>query len=165
VTDDDRKRKCSAARNSKANRSDRRLPSTTKSTRRGQSIRALTSQQRDAAGAGYVLHLQHRSLASIANESVVNPVLGVSDFGPWASNMTARDYFQGPGAWNLDLGRLQELLADRAFAASIARGGLQRLQPRELAYYSNFIGQYGPNPVGFAPGTPRNMQFTLRLIF
>lgn len=27
---------------------------------------------------------------------------GISDWGPWPSNMTARNSFSGPGAWNLD---------------------------------------------------------------
>ena len=29
---------------------------------------------------------------------------GISDFGPYPANMTARNAFRGPGAWNLDLG-------------------------------------------------------------
>ena len=32
----------------------------------------------------------------------LNPTLGISDFGPFPSNMTARNAFRGPGAWNLD---------------------------------------------------------------
>jgi hypothetical protein len=33
----------------------------------------------------------------------VNPITGNSDFGPYPSDMTKRDAFRGPGAWNLDL--------------------------------------------------------------
>jgi hypothetical protein len=33
-----------------------------------------------------------------------NPnLLGISDWGPWPNNMTARNSFRGPGYWNLDL--------------------------------------------------------------
>jgi hypothetical protein len=32
--------------------------------------------------------------------SYVNPKTGNSDFGPYPSNMTERDAFRGPGAWN-----------------------------------------------------------------
>jgi Carboxypeptidase regulatory-like domain len=32
-----------------------------------------------------------------------NPILGVSDFGPFPGNMTGRNVFQGPGAWNTDV--------------------------------------------------------------
>ena len=31
-----------------------------------------------------------------------NPTLGIDDFGPFPSNMTARNAFRGPGAWNMD---------------------------------------------------------------
>jgi hypothetical protein len=31
-----------------------------------------------------------------------NPTLGISDFGPFPGNMTARNTFRGPGAWNTD---------------------------------------------------------------
>ena len=32
----------------------------------------------------------------------LNPALGIDDFGPFPANMTARNAFAGPGAWNLD---------------------------------------------------------------
>jgi hypothetical protein len=31
-----------------------------------------------------------------------NPTLGISDFGPFPGNMTSRNAFVGPGAWNID---------------------------------------------------------------
>jgi hypothetical protein len=37
-----------------------------------------------------------------ANETVFDPALGISDFGPYPANMTGRNMFRGPGAWNLD---------------------------------------------------------------
>jgi len=37
-----------------------------------------------------------------ANIGPLNPTLGVSDFGPFPSNMTGRNAFRGPGAWNAD---------------------------------------------------------------
>jgi len=38
-----------------------------------------------------------------ANLGPLNPTLGISDFGPFPSNMTRRNAFRGPGAWNDDL--------------------------------------------------------------
>jgi hypothetical protein len=32
----------------------------------------------------------------------LNPTLGISDFGPFPANMTGRNAFRGPGAWNFD---------------------------------------------------------------
>ena len=37
-----------------------------------------------------------------ANSAPFDPVLGVSDFGPYPADMTGRNTFRGPGAWNLD---------------------------------------------------------------
>ena len=37
------------------------------------------------------------------NFNPLDPALGISDFGPFPTNMTGRNQFRGPGAWNLDL--------------------------------------------------------------
>ncbi len=37
-----------------------------------------------------------------ASFAPLNPTLGISDFGPWPGNMTRRNSFRGPGAWNWD---------------------------------------------------------------
>ena len=37
-----------------------------------------------------------------ASFAPLNTTLGISDFGPFPANMTARNAFRGPGAWNLD---------------------------------------------------------------
>jgi hypothetical protein len=35
--------------------------------------------------------------------SFVNPIVGISDFGPFPANMNARNAFRGPGFWNVDV--------------------------------------------------------------
>jgi outer membrane receptor protein involved in Fe transport len=42
--------------------------------------------------------------SKIAVSEYVNPLTGDSDFGPFPANMTGRDYFHTPGAYNLDFG-------------------------------------------------------------
>ena len=37
-----------------------------------------------------------------ASFAPLDPALGISDYGPFPSNMTHRNAFTGPGAWNLD---------------------------------------------------------------
>ena len=37
-----------------------------------------------------------------ASFAPLDPALGISDFGPFPTNMTNRNAFRGPGAWNLD---------------------------------------------------------------
>jgi hypothetical protein len=38
-----------------------------------------------------------------ANSAPFDPVLGISDFGPFPADMTGRNMFRGPGAWNFDM--------------------------------------------------------------
>jgi len=38
-----------------------------------------------------------------ASFAPLDPTLGISDFGPFPANMTHRNAFRGPGAWNTDL--------------------------------------------------------------
>ena len=38
-----------------------------------------------------------------ASFAPLNPTLGISDFGPFPANMTGRNQFRGPGAWNFDM--------------------------------------------------------------
>jgi Carboxypeptidase regulatory-like domain/TonB dependent receptor len=38
-----------------------------------------------------------------ASFAPLNPTLGISDFGPYPANMTSRNAFRGPNAWNLDM--------------------------------------------------------------
>jgi TonB dependent receptor len=37
------------------------------------------------------------------NSTFVNPVVNISDFGPFPTNMSRRNAFTGPGFWNVDL--------------------------------------------------------------
>jgi Carboxypeptidase regulatory-like domain len=38
-----------------------------------------------------------------ASFAPLDPTLGISDFGPYPANMTGRNQFRGPGAWNTDM--------------------------------------------------------------
>jgi hypothetical protein len=42
------------------------------------------------------------SVPSPVDTTPFNPTLGISDFGPFPNNMTGRNAFRGPGAWNFD---------------------------------------------------------------
>ncbi len=42
--------------------------------------------------------------ASGFDSTYVNPTVGVSDFGPFPGTMLPRNYFRGPGAWNMTFG-------------------------------------------------------------
>ena len=42
------------------------------------------------------------TLPAAASENPFDPVLGISDFGPFPADMTHRNTFRGPGAWTFD---------------------------------------------------------------
>lgn len=43
------------------------------------------------------------NLPAPASFAPLDPTLGISDFGPYPANMTHRNAFRGPGAWNFDM--------------------------------------------------------------
>ncbi|MGP0072966.1 MAG: TonB-dependent receptor domain-containing protein [Bryobacteraceae bacterium] len=47
--------------------------------------------------------------SQIAVTHYLNPIIGNSDFGPFPANMTGRDYFHTPGAYNLDFGAYKSI--------------------------------------------------------
>jgi outer membrane receptor for ferrienterochelin and colicin len=51
--------------------------------------------------------------------SYVNPLTGTSDYGPYPSNMTKRDAFRGPGAWNVDFGFSKRFRFGPRYAAQL----------------------------------------------
>jgi outer membrane receptor protein involved in Fe transport len=54
--------------------------------------------------------------SKIAVSEYINPTTGDSDFGPFPANMTGRDYFHSPGAYNLDFGVYKSVrFAERMF--------------------------------------------------
>jgi hypothetical protein len=48
--------------------------------------------------------------------SYVNPLTGNSDWGPYPANMTKRDAFRGPGAWNVDFALSKRFLIGQSKA-------------------------------------------------
>jgi outer membrane receptor protein involved in Fe transport len=52
-----------------------------------------------------------------------NPVLGISDFGPFPSNMTARNEFGGPGAWNFDVAVAKNFFLTERFSLEFRAEG------------------------------------------
>jgi hypothetical protein len=74
-------------------------------------IRAIDSASisKDATGSTATGNPNEYTLLNLApilgaGGSYINPLTGNSDFGPYPSNMTARNAFRGPGGWFLDLG-------------------------------------------------------------
>ena len=65
--------------------------------------------------------------------SYVNPLTGTSEFGPYPSNMTARDAFRGPGAWNVDF------IVGKRFRFGTSKAVLVRLEAYNLFNHHNMF--------------------------
>ncbi|MBV8832270.1 MAG: TonB-dependent receptor, partial [Acidobacteriaceae bacterium] len=84
------------------------------------------------------------------DSSYVNPVAGVSDFGPFPTNMTGRNAFRMPGAYSFNLGISKEF-------AITERVRLQfRGEAFDLLNHSNLYIVYGENEVSSFVGTVAN---------
>ncbi len=119
----------------------------------------------------------------VANETPFDPVLGISDFGPYPANMTGRNAFRGPGAWNFDAAITKDFTLTERFKLQFRAEGFNIFNHHN--YYvnaltldaANFAGQpnitvtalkggLGTNNVtGVNHDERRFGQFALRLIF
>ena len=90
---------------------------------------------------------QFQVLSLPANNPFFNPALGLSDFGPFPSNMTRRNAFRGPGAWNTDLA------ASKSFALTERIGLLLRAEGFDIFNHHNLYVNESAL-ADFAPGSP-----------
>jgi hypothetical protein len=115
----------------------------------------------------------------------LNPTLGISDFGPFPSNMTRRNAFRGPGAWNTDLAVSKNFKLTERFGLEFRAEGFNifnhhnlYVNPANLDYslpapgtaYTPLVvnalkGGLGNNAIGGNHDERRFGQFSLRLGF
>ncbi|MFY9854559.1 MAG: hypothetical protein WAK26_11860, partial [Terracidiphilus sp.] len=62
----------------------------------------------------------------------LNTTLGISDFGPYPTNMTHRNDFRGPGAWNVDMA------LDKKFPITSTVGMEFRAEGYDVLNHHNF---------------------------
>jgi hypothetical protein len=95
----------------------------------------------------------------------VNPLTGTSIFGPFPSDMTARNNFRGPGYWNLDLG-LFKTFRVREWAQMQLRAEVYNVFNHAnlfLVGNETDISRYAYVPA--RRDGRRNVQFALKIIF
>jgi hypothetical protein len=63
----------------------------------------ITQHKPSAAQNVGVNQFQINSVPGANDLAPFNPTLGISDFGPFPGNMSGRNTFVGPGAWNMDV--------------------------------------------------------------
>jgi len=106
------------------------------------------------------------------DSSYVNPVAGISDFGPFPGNMLTRGYFYGPGAYTADLGVYKTTKISERFSLQL-RGEFFNalnhsnlwitLSENDLSSTTTVHAQKGVPPINV--DERRNVQVALKLIF
>jgi outer membrane receptor protein involved in Fe transport len=102
----------------------------------------------------------------------VNPITGTSDFGPYPSNMTGRNVFRQPGAWDFNLG------AYKSFKLPKEGTSIQfRAEFYNVFNHSNLYADVTSTDISSSTTVPalkgasgtaserRNIQFALKFIF
>jgi len=115
------------------------------------------------------------SIPAEADMGPLNPALGVSDFGPYPRNMTRRNAFRGPGAWNDDLAIGKSFKLTERFELQFRAEGFNVFNHHN--FYVNGEDNYDPSNIveekgGLGSGAlggdhdeRRFGQFSLRLQF
>jgi hypothetical protein len=70
-----------------------------------------------------------------ASFAPLDPTLGIDDYGPFSSNMTHRNAFLGPGAWNMDLAASKRVKLSERVAVELRVEGFDALNHHN--YYVN----------------------------
>ena len=106
------------------------------------------------------------------DSSYFNPIAGISEFGPFPSNMLTRGYFYGPGAYHVDLGVYKTTKISERFSLQI-RGEFFNmlnhsnmyltLSDNDLSSTTIVHAQKGVHPV--LANENRNVQLALKVIF
>jgi len=122
---------------------------------------------------------------TIPNGSVAeftNPITGNSEFGPYPSNMTGRNFFRGPGTWNLDFGVHKKFYLSERYTVEL-RGDAFDIFNHANEFFIGGSNDFGAGVAGLTAGTTvgaqsckgtcvggipqqhRNLQLELRFAF
>jgi len=94
-----------------------------------------------------------------------NPKVGVSDFGPFPSNMLGRNTFVGPGSWNMDLGVYKNTRITERYTLQL------RLEMYNAFNHANFLLNVYDTDVSSFSGVDgyfngnRNVQLAAKIVF
>jgi hypothetical protein len=79
-----------------------------------------------------------------ASFAPLDPALGISDFGPFPANMTGRNQFRGPGAWNADMAVQKKFKLTERLGLDFRAEGFDVFHHHN--YYVNTTNLYSPQP-------------------
>jgi hypothetical protein len=79
-------------------------------------------------------------------EAPLNPALGISDFGPFPANMTGRNAFRGPGAWNFDAAVNKEFKLGERFGLTFRAEGFNIFNHHNMYTNTLVLAYFSPTP-------------------
>ncbi len=97
--------------------------------------------------------------------SYVNPIQGTSEFGPYPSSMTARNFFRGPGFWNLDFGIYKNTKVTERCTVQFRTELFNAFNHANMYILGDQTDVWAVNYVPARRNGRRNIQMALKLIF
>ena len=106
------------------------------------------------------------SSVKLFDDTYVNPLVGISDFGPFPKSMTKRNSFRGPGQWNLNLGVYKSFRLTERFKMQF-RGEFYNAFNHANLFLNggNVDVSSGNGSIGAYKDGLRNIQLAVRLTF
>lgn len=98
------------------------------------------------------------------DSSYVNPLTGISDFGPYPAAMNARNAFRGPGQWNFDVGVYKAIAINERFKLQLRGEFYNVLNHANMFVNGGDAEVEGPYLDSFKQGR-RTVQLAIRLDF
>jgi hypothetical protein len=83
-----------------------------------------------------------------ANIGPLNPTLGISDFGPYPADMTGRNAFRGPGAWNFDAGVQKNFKLTERFGLIFRAEGFDVFNHHNFYVNTTTLAYFAPTSTG-----------------
>lgn len=129
-----------------------------------------TGPDNPPASSGTPNFFDYINLNGLIDQSFANPITGNTEFGPFPANMTGRNFFRGPGQWNLDVGINKTTKITERFKLQYRAEFFNAFNHSNLFVVGS--GAVVPGPIqaqrgereGFI-GERRNIQMALKLIF
>jgi hypothetical protein len=83
-----------------------------------------------------------------ASFAPLNSQLGISDFGPFPANMTTRNEFRGPGAWNSDLALNKSFKLTERVGLNLRLEGFDAFNHHNYYVVTPDLAYFGPTTTG-----------------
>ncbi|MCL4522505.1 MAG: TonB-dependent receptor [Acidobacteria bacterium] len=105
------------------------------------------------------------NLAGLFDSSYAHPITGTSEFGPYPSNMTGRNFFRGPGSWNVNFGIYKDTKINERYTVELRSEMFNAFNHANMFVLGSEADSSGTAAIRTRRDGNRNIQFTLKLKF